>query len=168
MPREKTGIETPINAKTVISPSESPPALTAEITPTLNPKKSPMMPATIPIRRRMMKATISVSPLVLDPHLGARVERVAQAVAEDVQREHGQDERDPRDETEPRRGLDLVLPAGDQVSPGRARRAHAGAEEREPRPGDGVVGDGQREEDEDGRRHGGEERGGNDSPRPRP
>src|SRR6266540_6655449 len=88
--------------------------------------------AIIPMKRRMMKATISGRgpPSVLDPHLGARVERVAQAVAEDVQGEHRQHDRDARHEREPRRGHELLLAARDQVSPGGIGGAHAGTEER--------------------------------------
>ena len=86
--------------------------------------------------------------LVLDPHLRARVEGVAQAVAEEVQREHRQHDRDPGDEREPRSRLDLVLAARDHVAPRRVRGPHARAEEREAGLGEDVGRDDQREEDE--------------------
>ena len=47
MPSQKTGIEMPIRASTVIKRSDSLPALTADITPTRIPKKSQMIPAPI-------------------------------------------------------------------------------------------------------------------------
>ena len=47
IPSQNTGIEMPISASTVMTRSESLPALTADITPTTIPKKSQMMPAPI-------------------------------------------------------------------------------------------------------------------------
>src|SRR5437870_8020021 len=117
--------------------------------------------ATIPISRRMMNVAISApssnadvlldGALVLDPDLGPGVEGVTQAVAEDVQREHGEHDRDSGDEREPRGARDLILAARDQVPPRRVGQAHARAEEREPGLGEDVVRDDQREEDEDRR-----------------
>src|SRR4029077_16851742 len=71
--------------------------------------------------------------LVLDPDLGARVERVTQPVTEDVEREHRQDDRDAGDDREPRCSRDPVLSVGDQRPPGRIRRLHPGPEKREAR-----------------------------------
>ena len=47
---------------------------------------------------------------MLDLHFGARVERVTQTVAEDVQRQHGEHDRDARCEREPWARDDQVLP----------------------------------------------------------
>ena len=47
IPSQKTGIEIPIRARTVITRSDSLPAVTAEITPTNTPKPSQMIPAPI-------------------------------------------------------------------------------------------------------------------------
>ncbi len=47
MPSQKTGIEMPISASTVMTRSDSLPAVTADTTPTTIPKKSQMMPAPI-------------------------------------------------------------------------------------------------------------------------
>ena len=85
-------------------------------------------------------------------HLRARVERVAQAVAEDVERDDRQHDRRARDDRQPRRRPDALLALGDQRAPRRVRRLHAGAEERQRRLDQDVVGDDQREEDEHRRR----------------
>src|SRR5215210_3875155 len=89
--------------------------------------------------------------LVLHPDLGPRVEGVTQAVAEHVQREHREHDRDTRDDREPGCGDDPRLAVGDQRPPGRVRRLYSGAEEREAGLGEDVVRDDQREEDEQGR-----------------
>ena len=47
MPSQKTGMETPISASTVMARSDSLPALMADTTPTTIPKKSQMMAAPI-------------------------------------------------------------------------------------------------------------------------
>src|SRR3954468_17527445 len=123
-------------------------------TSTLTAKRT----AIIPMKRRRMKASISGHrrcrwgpPSMLDPHFGTRVERVPQAVTEDVQGKHRQHDRDSRHEREPRRAHDLLLAGRDQVAPGRIRKTHSGAEEREPGLGKDVARDDQREEDEHGR-----------------
>ncbi len=45
MPSQKTGIETPTSARIVMARSDSLPAETADITPTMIPKKSQITPA---------------------------------------------------------------------------------------------------------------------------
>src|SRR3954451_23387189 len=102
--------------------------------------------STMPISRRTMKAATSVS----DLDLRARVERVAQAVAEDVEGEHRQEDGDARRERQPGRRADGLGAIGDEVPPGRLGRLHAGAEEREPGLEDDVVGDREGEEHEHG------------------
>ena len=49
---------------------------------------------------------------MLHPHFGARIERVTQAIAEDVEREHGEDDRDARREREHRSRHDQLLAKG--------------------------------------------------------
>src|SRR5437667_248442 len=78
--------------------------------------------ATIPSSRRTRNAPTSGSPRavawravrgeppsVFHPHLGTRVERVAQPVAEDVEREHREHDCDPGHERQPRRRHDSLL-----------------------------------------------------------
>ena len=85
----------------------SPPGTTMKIRKTMN--VTAMHTRTAPIDASDEER----EPSVLDPHLRARVERVAQAVAEDVERQHGQHDRDARRERQPR-------PRDDQAS-GRRR-----------------------------------------------
>ena len=86
-------------------------------------------------------------------HLGARVERVTQAVAEDVQRDHGEDDREAGDDRQPRRGRDA------RPGPPRSAFPHDGCGGWTPAPrndsaasSEDVVRDDQREEDERRRR----------------
>src|ERR1700759_1676295 len=67
--------------------------------------------------RRTMNRVISVG----DPDLGPRIERVAQTVAEDVDRHHAQHEHDARDQDVVERRRDRPGPVGDAVPPGRVR-----------------------------------------------
>src|SRR3954454_23366283 len=85
----------------------SPPGTTMKITKTMNvtAKQTRIAP--------MMRRTKNVSTLVLHLHLRARVERVAEPVAEDVQREHGQNDRNAGREREPRPRHNQLLPIGD-------------------------------------------------------
>src|SRR5207247_2091629 len=80
--------------------------------------------------------------------LRTRVERVPETVAEDVQRQYGQDDRDPGYERQPGRGHDPILTLRDQDPPGGVRRLDASAEERQPGLREDVGRDDQREEDE--------------------
>src|SRR5947208_7713326 len=87
-------------------------------------------------------------PLMLDPHLRPRVERVPQAVAEDVQRDDGDHDCDSRSDRQPRRRDDPVLPLRDQLAPGGVRVLDPRTEERQRRLEQDVVRDDEREEDE--------------------
>src|SRR5919204_4806945 len=89
----------------------SPPGMRMKTTKTR--KLTASSTATIPSSRRTMKAAM----LVLDPDLGARIEGVTEAVAEDVQRQHRHHDRKSRDERLPGCGLDAVLAGRDQVPP---------------------------------------------------
>src|SRR6188474_3848583 len=60
--------------------------------------------------RRMMKVPTSLS---LHAELGPRVEGVADAVAEHVQRQHGEYDHDPRRDRDPRPGVEQVLAVAD-------------------------------------------------------
>src|SRR5215212_3381342 len=129
----------------------SPPGTTMKIRNTK--KLTTSSTSAIPISRRATKVAIRSSlPSVLDPHLRAWVERVAEAVAEDVEREDGEHDREAGRERQPRRRGDPLLPRRDQRPPRRVRRLHAGAEERESGLGEDVVRDDQREEHEHARR----------------
>src|ERR1700748_3873105 len=57
-----------------------------------------------------------------------RVERVAQAVAEDVHREHREQDRGARDDRQQRLAVERFEPFGDHRSPGGAGRLDAGTE----------------------------------------
>src|SRR6266571_6417197 len=82
----------------------SPPGMTTKIRKTM--KLTAISTSTMPRRRRIRKANT----LVLDPDLRARIERVTEAVAEDVQGEHGEHDRDTGRDGQPRGRLDPVLP----------------------------------------------------------
>src|SRR5215204_5932676 len=79
------------------------------------------------------RATNRPIELVLQPDLRSRVERVAYAVTEHVQRQHGDHQHQAGHDRQVRRGGDAVDPLLDHRPPGGARRANAGAEERERR-----------------------------------
>ena len=89
--------------------------------------------------------------------LRARVERVAEAVADDVQREHRQHDHQAGDDRQQRLRVEQLDPDRDHRSPGGVGRLHAGAEERERRLEEHVVGDRQGEEDDDRRGEVGED-----------
>src|SRR4051812_19627241 len=87
--------------------------------------------------------------LVLDPHLRPWIERVAQSVAEDVEREDRDGDHDSREQAEPRVAREHVLTVRDHRPPRGMRRLHAGAEEREPDLGEDRIRDDQREQHDD-------------------
>src|SRR5262245_44593882 len=60
-----------------------------------------------------------------------RIERVANAFAEQVVGQHGDEDREPGIDGEPPRELDDFLAVVQNVAPRRVRRAHAEAEERQ-------------------------------------
>ena len=62
----------------------------------------------------------------------ARVERVAEAVAEEVERQRRDQDGEPRPDHQPRLHGVVVRPLGEQVAPTRRRLLDADAEEREP------------------------------------
>src|SRR5687767_6951717 len=65
-----------------------------------------------------------------------RIERVAQPVAEQVERQHEDENRKPRPDRHPWRLLDVVLRGVEHAAPARRRRLLAEAEEREAGFGD--------------------------------
>src|SRR5215212_9520306 len=83
--------------------------------------------STIAMSRRTMNLAISV----LQAHAGPGVECVAHALAEDVQRQDGQDEHEARGDRQERGAHDEPQSVADHRAPGRVRRLHAGAEERQ-------------------------------------
>src|SRR5262245_38523038 len=64
-------------------------------------------------------------------HLQPRIERVAQPVAEEVDGQHGQHDREPWKRREPPGCRDVVPSVGEHPAPGRRRRLHAEPEERQ-------------------------------------
>src|SRR2546427_6777944 len=65
-----------------------------------------------------------------------RIERVADALAEQVVREHGEEDGEARIDRQPPRELDDFLALVEDVAPRRVRRTHAEAEERQARLGE--------------------------------
>src|SRR6267378_520908 len=65
-----------------------------------------------------------------------RIERVADPLAEQVVREHGQQDGKPRIDRQPPRELDDFLALVQDVAPRRVRRTHAEAEEGQARLGE--------------------------------
>src|SRR5215210_673594 len=104
----------------------SPPGTTMKIRNTT--KLTTSSTSAIPISRRATNVAISGYPSMLDPHLRAGVERVTETVAEDVQRQHREHDRESGRERQPRRRRDPLLPRRDQRPPRWVRRLHAGAE----------------------------------------
>src|SRR5919198_1840820 len=86
--------------------------------------------------------------LIRDP----RVERVADAVAEEVEGENGEDERRPGEDEVPPGGAEDRLGRGDHLAPARLRRVDADAEVGERRFEQDVLWDHERRVDDD-RRH---------------
>src|SRR5215218_11441474 len=83
----------------------SPPGTTMKIRNTT--KLTTRSTSAMPISRLATNVAISGRPpSMLDPHLRARVERVAEAVAEDVQRQDREHDRQPGRERQPRRRRD--------------------------------------------------------------
>src|SRR5215208_3941427 len=84
----------------------SPPGTTMKITKTrkLTATSTRIIPTT--------RLAMNVSTSVLHPDLRTRVESVAKAVAEDVERDRGQDDGDARHERQPRRRRDARLTVG--------------------------------------------------------
>ena len=113
-----------------------------------------------------MRLTTKRPTAMLHTHLRARVEGVADAVAEDVERQHGQHEHQAGHDRLVRRGDDRLDAVADHRPPGRLRGPHAGAEERQRRLEQDRVGDHQREEDDDRRRQVGQDLGEHDPDRP--
>src|ERR1700722_1207205 len=109
---------------------------------------------TAAMMRRMMNRIIAAaraSTSAGDPHLRARVQRIADAVAEDVDRHHGQDEHQPGHEHVREPDRDRRDPLGDHRPPRGVRRLHAGAEVGERRLEQDRVGEDQRDEHDDRR-----------------
>src|SRR5258708_33373900 len=99
--------------------------------------------------RRMMKVAISTS--TLRPQLRARVERVAKAVAEDVQGENGQHDHDSGRDRDPGSAVEQRLSVLDDRSPARLRSLDADREVRKRGFGQDRGRDDQRHEHDDGR-----------------
>src|SRR5437660_635255 len=96
-----------VAVRPAIRSAGSPPGTTMKIRKTM--KLTAISTRIIPTSLRMMNAPISAPPLVLHAHLCARVEGVAQAVAEDVEREDREHDPCARHERQPRRGAETVL-----------------------------------------------------------
>src|ERR687888_1693216 len=93
-------------------------------------------------------------PLAEPPHAAAelRVERLAQAVADQVEPEHGDHDRDPRHDGQERRRLEVVVHVGEHRPPlRRGRVLRAEAEEAEPGDVDDRRGHRERALDDHGR-----------------
>src|ERR1700675_4178923 len=99
--------------------------------------------------RRMMKVTISTS--TLRPQLRARVERVAKAVAEDVQGENGQHDHDSGRDRDPWSAVQQALSVLDDRSPARLRSLDADRQVRKRRLGGDRGRDDQRHQPDTGR-----------------
>src|SRR5437867_5321908 len=70
-----------------------------------------------------------------------RIERIANALAEQVVGEHGEEDGEARIDRQPPRELDDFLALVEDVAPRRVRRTHAEAEERQARLGEDGGGD---------------------------
>src|SRR5439155_12985711 len=82
-----------------------------------------------PVRRRSLRLTgvvIAVPPMARS--LDVRIEDVAQAVADQVEREHAHHDRDAREHGDPRSGLEIRSPFVQHVSPRGRRRLGREAE----------------------------------------
>ncbi len=84
---------------------------------------------------------------------GARVERLADAVAEQVEQHGGQRDRDARGDRHHGPGVEQPEPVVDDRPPAGLRRLHADRQERQRRLGEHVERGHQRQEDHDGRQH---------------
>src|SRR5579872_6098437 len=109
----------------------------------------PSMTKIIWAKRRMSRLTIGSA----DSELGARVERVAQAVAQDVEGQHRQHDGDAGRDRDPGPGIDQILAVLDDRAPARIRRLDADREERQGRFGQHVDRDHERHENDDRRHH---------------
>src|SRR3954453_17250830 len=99
-------------------------------------------------RRRATKT--SPRPLALDAELRPRVERVADAVAEHVERQHRQHDHDPRRDPPPRPAVEEVLAVVDDRAPARLGRLHPDRQERQRRLGEDRRGDKKRKHHDQG------------------
>src|SRR5512143_2120687 len=116
--------------------------------PTVTPATSAMVArepcGRMPIRGPALKAVGSSSPLDLG------VEGIAQAVAQQVEREHGDEDRDCRKDGDVRRHEHVGARGVEHRAPLGGRRLRAHAEERQARGGDDRRADPQREIDDHG------------------
>ena len=94
----------------------------------------------------------------------SRIEAVAQPVAEQVDRQHHQGDRDARDQRHPPGIGEPATSLRDHQAPGRGRRRDAGAEERERRFGDDHHADVERDQHHEGVEHIGQDVGQHDAP----
>src|SRR5213593_2128263 len=105
--------------------------------------------------RATAAAPIANTGLMLPPCLSLRhprVERVADPVPEQVERQHGEQERGAGEREEPPRAVEDRRRLRDHLAPARLRRVDADAEERERRLEQDVLRDDERRVDDD-RRH---------------
>ena len=101
--------------------------------------------------RRMMNAITRPPACRPKPDLGARVERVAHAVAQHVEREHGEHDGEAGRDRHPGPRVEQALPVLDDRAPAGVRRLHADRQERERRFGQHAGREHQREEHDQGR-----------------
>src|SRR6266481_2356751 len=99
------------------------------------------------LRVRSVMLRVRVNPALLEP----RIESVAEAIAEQVEAEHGDENREPGEESQPRVGLDEGDVGLEVPSPARRRRLSAQPEEGERRLHDDGGRDAERGRDDDRR-----------------
>src|SRR6202044_2828623 len=86
------------------------------------------MTSTVHSDRRTMNVSTGS---LLHSQLGPRVERVADAIAQDVQRQHGQHDHDARREGDPGPGVEQLLAVADDRTPADVGRLDPDGQERQ-------------------------------------
>src|SRR5262249_19500707 len=94
-------------------------------------------------------ARVLIAPLSGGFSAGSRVECVAYAVAQEVESEHRQEQRDPWEREEPPGGVEDRRRLGEHLAPARLRRADADTEIRQRRLEQNVLRDHERRVDDD-------------------
>src|SRR5579864_3453382 len=108
---------------------------------------TPRTPQRIVFTGTLLSVVSSGPPGSLGSETQAGVERVAQAVAQEIDGEDGQHDGDAGEEGHPPGVLEKLASLGQHVSPLRCGRADPQAEEAQRRPGDDRRGDPERGED---------------------
>src|SRR5437868_4087071 len=78
----------------------------------------------------------TIEAILAPPSRQPGIERGAEPVAEEVEAQHGHEDRDAGREAEPGRDLEVLVALAQHRAPARGRRADPDAEERERRLGD--------------------------------